>query len=322
MRYFAVTLLACLLAPATASARKAEDTFFNSVIPLRVDHLIGFTPTTFAIHPAGKPLEPITVRIGGRTHRYVFGNASAAVGPSAGIYMRNMIEQRRHPSPQGIFLDRQLTAKERKHVRVRADLGRDADVLAVTRNHPACASGVSRAAARGITAGTIRTWSAAGVPVPRSGDAIALRRAGTGVERLVEPRFGAGFKAPRGAKAALDGGLREAASGNTAVAAVTSWSRARAFQHTTCAVPVGGSAPDDASVLALTHPDAYPIAFVTLRRMRSATPIAAAFVKYLTGARGTVLFRQRGMLMAKGSWPTVTGPEPEPEPEPEPQPEG
>src|SRR5688500_7403234 len=119
MRYFVVAVAICMLSPATAAAQKVEDTFFNSVIPLRVDHLIGFTPTTFAIHPAGKPLEPITVRSGGRNHRYVFGNASAAVGPSAGIYMRNMIKQRRYPSPQGIFLDRRLTAKERKHVRVR-----------------------------------------------------------------------------------------------------------------------------------------------------------------------------------------------------------
>jgi hypothetical protein len=81
---------------------------------------------------------------------------------------------------------------------VRADLGRDADVLAVQRGHPACASGVSRAAARGIAAGTVRTWSAAGVPTPASGDAIALRRAGTGTERSVEPRFGADGRLPTG----------------------------------------------------------------------------------------------------------------------------
>ena len=110
MRYFAVGLAVLLLAPATASAAKAEDTFFNSVIPSRVDHLIGFTPTTFAIHPVGKPIRPITVRVGGKTHRYIFGNAAAVVGPSAGIYMRNMIRQRRYPSPKGIFLDRRLTA--------------------------------------------------------------------------------------------------------------------------------------------------------------------------------------------------------------------
>jgi len=324
MRCSVLAVALCLLAPATASARKAEDTFFNSVIPIRVDHLIGFTPTTFAIHPAGERVKPITVRVGGKTHRYIFGNAAAVVGPSAGIYMRNMIRQRRYPSPQGIFLDRRLTSRERRHVRVRADLGRDADVLAVSRNHPACASGVSRAAAKAIAAGTIRTWSAAGVPVPEGGDAIALRRAGTGVDGSAEPRFGAAGRVPRGARSAFDGGLGEAASGRTAIAAVTSWSRARAFRQTTCAVPVGGSAPDDVSVRALAHRDAYPIVFVTLRRMRSATPIAAAFVKYLTGPRATELFRRRGMLMAQGAWPVVPGAEPVPEPEPQqqPQPEG
>ncbi len=191
---------------------------------------------------------------------------------------------RRFPSPQGIFLDRRLTAAERRHVQVRADLGRDADVLVVGRGHPACASGVSRAAARGIAAGRTRTWSAAGVPTPATGDAIALRRAGTGPERSVEPRFGAGWRAPQGARATPDGGVSEAASGNLAIAAVTSWSRARAFQGTTCAVPVGGTAPSDASVRALAHPDAYPISFVTLRHLgtsrdRGVSPITAAFLQ-------------------------------------------
>lgn len=286
------------LTPATASAQRVEDTFFNSVIPTRADHLIGFTPTTFAIHPSGQPVVPIKVRVGGRTHRYVFGNAAAVVSASVGIHMRNLIRMRRYPSPQGIFLDRRLRAKERRHVTVRADLGRDADVLAVGRGHPACAAGVSRTVARGIAAGNIRTWSAAGVPTPPSGDTIALRRAGTGVERLVEPRFGAGWRLPGGAKAAYDGGLAEAASGNLAIAAVTSWSRARAFQQTTCAVPVGGAALSDPSVLALSHPDAYPISFVTLRRLRTARPIVAAFLKYLTGPAATASFRERGMLLA------------------------
>jgi hypothetical protein len=303
MRRLALVIAVFLLTPQAASAQRVEDTFFNSVIPSRVDHLIGFTPTTFAIHPIGQRVEPITVRVGGRTHRYVFGNAAAAVGPSANIFMRNMIRARRYPSPQGIFLDRRLKRSERRYVRVRADLGRDADVLAVSSGHPACASGVSRAAARGIAAGTIRTWSAAGVPAPASGDTIALRRAGSGVDGFVEPRFRAGFKLPKGARAAFNGGLSEAASGNLAIAAVTSWSRARAFQGTTCAVPVGGSAPSDASVRALSHPDAYPVSFVTLKRLRSATPIVAAFLKYLTGPRATASFRQRGMLLAKEPWP-------------------
>jgi hypothetical protein len=299
--------LAVLVTPAPASAQRVEDTFFNSVIPMRIDHVIGFTPTTFAIHPRGKRVVPIAVRVGGRRHRYIFGNAAAVVGPSAKLYMRNMIRGRRYPSPEGIFLDRRLTRAERRYVQVRADLGRDADVLAVTRGHPAC-DGVSRAAARGIAAGKIRTWSAAGVPAPASGDAIALRRAGTGVDRVVEPRFGAGYRLPSGARAAFDGGLGEAASGNSAVAAVTSWSRARAYQSATCAVPIAGKAPTDQSVRALSHSDAYPISFVTLRRLRTVRPIVAAFLKYLIGPRASESFRARGMLLAKEAWPPVAGP--------------
>jgi hypothetical protein len=221
--------------------------------------------------------------------------------------MRNMIRGRRYPSPEGIFLDRRLKRAERRYVKVRLDLARDADVLVVARDHPACVSGVSRAAAHGIAAGTIRTWSAAGVPAPPSGNSIALRRAGTGVDRFVEPRFGAGVKLPTGARAAYDGGLGEAASGNTAIAAVTSWSRARSFQSSTCAVPVGGSAPTDASVRSLSHRDAYPISFVMLKRLRDVRPIAAAFVKYLAGPRATDSFRKRGMLLVKDQWPAVPG---------------
>jgi hypothetical protein len=321
MRHLLIALAALLIAPATASAQRVEDAFFNSFIPSRIDHTIGFAPTTFGIHPVGERVVPITVRVGGRTHRYVFGNAAAVVGPSAGLVLRNMIRQRRYPSPQGIFLDRRLTARERKHVQVRVDLGRDADVLVVSRGHPACASGVSRAAVRGIAAGRIRTWSAAGVPAPASGDAIALRRAGTGIERSSEPRFGAGWKAPAGARVVPDGGLSEAASGNAAIAAVTSWSRARAYGPVTCVVPVGGRAPDDASVRALSHPDAYPISFVTLRRLgtRGVRPIVAAFVKYLTGPRATESFRQRGMLLVRDTWPPPREPQPAPQPEPVPE---
>jgi hypothetical protein len=135
----------------------------------------------------------------------------------------------------------------------------------------------------------------------------------------VDPRFRAGARLPTGAKAAPDGGLSEAASGNLAIAAVTSWSRARAFQQTTCAVPVGGAAPSDTSVRALAHPDAYPVSFVTLRRLRTARPIVAAFLKYLTGPKATASFRQRGMLLVKEAWPAVPGQE-EPPSMPEPQP--
>lgn len=317
MRWTTIALAGLLLAPGAASGQSAESTFFNSVIPSRVDHLIGFTPTTFAIHPPNRPVVPITVRVGGRTHRYIFSSASAVVGPSADIHLRNMIRGRRFPSPQGVFLDRRLTAAERRHLVVRAEIGRDADVLAVATGHPACASGVSRAAARGIAAGRISTWSAAGVPVPASGDAIVLRRAGPGIERAAEPRFGAPAQAPRASQIARDGGLSEAASGDLAIAGVTSWSRARAFSVTTCAVPVGGTAPTDVSVRALTHRDAYPISFVTLRRLDlrpGVRPVTAAFLKYLTGPLAKASFQARGMLPARGEWPVVGSPVPPPGP--------
>src|SRR6186713_3492175 len=128
----AVLVVACLVQASTASAQRVEDTFFNSVIPSRVDHLIGFTPTTFAIHPLGQRVVPITVRVGGRTHRYTFGNAAAVVGPSANIYLKNMIRGRRSPSPQGVFLDRRLKKAERRQLKVWLDLARDADVMAVS----------------------------------------------------------------------------------------------------------------------------------------------------------------------------------------------
>ena len=157
----------------------------------------------------------------------------------------------------------------------------------------------------------------AGVPVPASGNAIALRRAGDGIERSAEPRFGGPPRAPQGALVARDGGLSEAASGDLAIAAVTSWSRARAFAATTCAVPVGAAAPTDASVRALSHPDAYPITFVTLKRLGlrpGVRPITAAFLKYLTGPLATTSFRTRGMLLVKGDWPAVSAPAPPPGP--------
>jgi hypothetical protein len=319
-----LALAMLLIAPVTADAAKVQDTFYNSVIPSRVDHLIGFAPTSFGIHPRDEPLRPLRVRVRGRTYRYLFSTASAVVAASPDIYLRNMIRQRRYPGLQGVFLDRRLTAAERRYMVVRADLGRDADVLAVASGHPACASGVSRAVARGIAKGAIRTWSAAGVPTPAGGDAIALRRAGDGFERASEPRFGAGYLAPKSARVTRDGGLSEAASGNQAIAAVTSWSRARSYGSSTCAVRVGGAAPDDTSVRALTHPDAYPISFVTMKRLYTrrnplVLPITMAFVKFVAGPRGTSAFRERGMLLVKDAWAPVPGPQPEPERQPEPE---
>ena len=65
---------------------------------------------------------------------------------------------------------------------------------------------------------------------------------------------------------------------------------------------------------ALSHPDAYPISFVTLRRLPGVCPIVASFLKYLTGPRATSSFRQRGMLLVKDAWPAVPSPQGDPEP--------
>ena len=70
----------------------------------------------------------------------IFAAAAAVVGPSARLYLKNMIRNRRYPSPQGIFLDRKLKRTERRYLQVRLDLARDADVLVVARDHPACAA--------------------------------------------------------------------------------------------------------------------------------------------------------------------------------------
>jgi len=84
-------------------------------------------------------------------------------------------------------------------------------------------------------------------------------------------------------------------------------------------VPVGGAAPDDASVRPLAHPDAYPISFVTLRRLstsrdRAVAPITAEFLKYLTAPGATASFRQPGMLLLKEAWPPMPDPQAEPKP--------
>jgi hypothetical protein len=298
-------VLLTALTSSTAHAR-TERSYFNSEISLRIDALIGFTPTPFGIHPRGKPVRPIQARVGGRTYRVIFDTAAAVVAPDIGIYMRNVARSLKYATLRGSFLDRRLTARERKQFKVRADLGRDADVLVTSQDHPACSSGVSRSTVKRIAAGSIRTWSAAGVPTPESGDSISLRRATNAAGDQAEPRFGATYKKPRGARLVRDGGLSEAASGDQSIAAVTSWSRARAYSTTTCAVPVGGSAPTDQSVRALTHRDAYPITFITPRWKnppRIITGITAAFVKFVSGRTAAEQFRQRGMLPAKGAWP-------------------
>ena len=107
-----------------------------------------------------------------------------------------------------------------------------------------------------------------GVPAPPSGDSIALRRAGTGVDRFVEPRFGAGYQAAHGRQ-----GRVRRRPGRGRVGQQRDRRRHQLvarpflrFEH--LRRPVGGSAPTDASVRALSHPNAYPISFVMLKRLK------------------------------------------------------
>lgn len=218
-----------------------------------------------------------------------------------------MTRYRQYPTPVGAFVDRPLTTRERAVLQVRADIGRDADVLAVARDHPACAAGVSRSDAKAIAAGKLTSWDEAGVS---GGGPIALRRASDSAGLVAEPRFGAGYKRPAAAKLLPDGGLAQAAAGDASVAAVTSYSRARRYGGSVCLVPVGGSAPDDGSVRALSHPDAYPIRYVTPRWTRPKAGVSAiisAFVKFIAGPDAREQFNRRGMLPATGAWPAVSG---------------
>ena len=267
MRWPALFIAAFLLAPATASAQRVEDTFFNSVIPSRVDHLIGFTPTTFAIHPRGQRVVPITVRVGGRTlpvhlrqcrrgggpvgrHLHEEHDPGAALPEPAGNLPR--------PPAQGRRASLRAGARGPRPRRRRA--GRERRASRVCLGSVPCRRPRDRRGDDPHVVGGRRSD-----PGERGCDRVAPRRHRG--RSLRGAPFRAGCRLPHGARAASDGGLSEAASGNLAIAAVTSWSRARTFQGTTCAVPVGGAAPSDASVRALSHPDAYPISFVTLRRL-------------------------------------------------------
>ena len=98
-----------------------------------------------------------TVRHGGRTFRFFYQN-SAAVWPDTGLILRTLSGRYANPTAGG-FVDRRLTAKQRKRLVVRVDLGRDADVLVVAAGHPACGAGLTAAQARGIARGAITRWS-------------------------------------------------------------------------------------------------------------------------------------------------------------------
>ena len=305
---FAVAILA---ASPAAGAPRAEYAMVNSYIPARVDAMIGFIPS-HGMNPADRAPRVTTVRYGGRKFRFFYQN-SAVVWPDTTLILSRLTD-RYASATAGAFVDRRLTAKERKRVAVRVDLGRDADVLVVAANHPVCAAGLTASQARGIARGTIQRWSQV-VSLPAGApDAIAVRveRTSTGAK---VPRWGAGNgrKYAKGTRGAADAGLGQAAAGDQAVAGLMSWSRARAYGGRVCAVPINGVAPTDATVFDLRYPVAFPITYVVPRRPHGASKYSRAMMKgftdWLGSADAAKRFRAQGMMLVADGPPAPPAPD-------------
>ena len=289
----------------------------NSYIPARIDAMIGFIPS-HGMNPAGRAPRLTTVRQGGKTFRFYYQN-SAVVWPHSGLIL-STLAGRYASATAGGFVDRRLSARQRKRLVVRADLGRDADVLVVAADHPACSTGLTASQARGIARGSIARWSQVVALPAGAPDAIAVRveQGSTGAK---VPRWGVrdGRKYARGARGAADGGLAQAAGGDQAVAGFTSWTRARAYGRNVCSVPIDGVAPTDQTVFALSYPAAFPISYVVPRSPFRASKLSRAmmtgFVDWIRGPDAAEQFRARGMMLV------ADGP-PAPPSEPAPQDDG
>ncbi len=304
----AIVLPALAAAPA-AAAPSYEYAIVHSYIPTRIDSMIGFIPS-HGMDPPGK-----TVRYGGKTFRFFYQNSSS-VGWGTGLVL-STLSRKYASTTAGAFIDRRLTARQRKRLAVRVDLGRDADVLVVAKDHPACGAGLTAAQARAIARGKIVRWSQVVALPAGAPDAIAVRveKASPGVK---VPRWGVrdGRKYASGARGAADGGLAQAAGGDRAVAGITSWTRARAYGRSVCSVPIDGVAPTDANVFALSYPAAFPITYVVprspFRSSRYTRAMMKGFVDWLGGPDAAALFRARGMMMVADGPPAPPAPEPAP----------
>jgi hypothetical protein len=306
----AALLVLALFAPPATGARRAEYASVNSYIPARIDAMIGFTPSH-----GMDPTRVTTVRYRGKRFRFYYQN-SAVVWPHNGLIL-STLAGRYASSVAGGFVDRRLTAKQRRRLVVRADLGRDADVLIVAKGHPACSAGLTTAQARSIARGTIERWSQVVALPAGAPDEIAVRVEQTSTGGKV-PRWGVrdGRKYAKSARGATDGGLGQAAAGDLAVAGLTSWTRARAYGGSVCSVPIDGVAPIDATVFALSYPAAFPITYVVPRRPFRASKLSRAimkgFIDWLRGPEAGEQFRSRGMMLVADGPPETAPVEPPP----------
>ena len=175
----------------------------------------------------------------------------------------------------------------------------------VNRDNPVCASGLSLAQARGIARGTITRWSqVAALPAGQPG---AIDRHVRGENGYAQPRFGIGLR-PHHAVIEPDGGVA-AAYRDPAVAAVTSWSRVRAYTSSVCPVAIDGVVPTDASVFSRGYSQAYPIELAFRHRRRTdpqGRAMVRAYVDFLRSAPAAALFRQAGVLLTADGPPAAT----------------
>lgn len=297
----ASVLLAALVATPGADAAskvRKERVQIQITTSARVDSQIGFIPIKGIDRAAGKKGTPATGN--GRRFRLFWDNVTLPAETTT-LGLRTLREDNDiAPSINGVVADRALTATEQQRFRVATRIGYDADVLVVATGHPACA-GLTREQARGIATGAITRWSQVGAPAPGGPDEIVRRAVAlNGAPEVIEPRLGLPRRTPTGVIADRDGGVFAAASGDPAVAGITSWSRARLLADRLCAVPLDGVAPTDGAVLALSYGEAYPIDWVVGRKTpRDALSRAAgkAFVAFLRSRAARTAFEKARILM-------------------------
>jgi ABC-type phosphate transport system substrate-binding protein len=309
MRHRSLLLIVLALAAAALAAPLAEAktkrVFWQqrAAVAARFFEQIGFIPINGI--QAMKDGRPVPTRVKAGRTTYLVDWANALYGrASVGAALKELHRGGRRDD--GIFTDRLLTRAEKKRYEVLLDLARDADVLVVHRDNPACAAGLTRAQARGIARGEITRWSqvvplGGGQPDAIERHLIGSPDGGKGTA-FPEPRLGVKTKDLRKSSGIVqaDGGVSKVASGDRSVAAVTSWSRVR-FNSGVCAVPLDGVAPSNESVHALKYPEAYPVQFVMHRkrsRLKESRVRVKAYVKFLRSARAAELFRSSGVLLA------------------------
>ena len=204
---------------------------------------------------------------------------------------------------RGVVLDRALTAAEAKQFRVLVDLYRDADVLVVAKENPACTSGLTLAQARAIATGAVTQWSQVGtgsgpIRVHTLVDGFGDQSIPIMGTRWVKTRV----NYPTSAKGSSDAGISLAARGDTSVASLTTWSRVRQYRGTVCAVPLNGVAADDQSISDLKFPAAFPVRYVVTKALVGRTAVDRGHVAVMRQAMAGHLrsARLKGMLRRQG----------------------